>query len=51
MFPEAVVEIFHHAYYDGIAKKCSWGVCLQQKEALSSTFSVVVLVFVCVFES
>lgn len=38
MFPEAVAEIFHHAYYDGIAKKYSWGFCLQQKGVLLLSF-------------
>lgn len=38
MFPEAVAEIFHHAYYDGIAKKYSWGFCLQQKGVLFLSF-------------
>lgn len=38
MFPEAVAEIFDHALYDGIAKKYSWGFCLQQKGGLLLSF-------------
>lgn len=49
MFPEAVVEIFDYAQFDGIAKKYSWGFCLEQKGGPLLNFHCC-CIGVCMFE-
>lgn len=49
MFPQALVDIFDRALYDGIVKKYSWDVCLQQKGGpLLNFLGCCIGVFLCI---